>query len=191
MINCYMMKRCSSANRCARIECNKCSRRYARHVARDFQRTSTGPIYAITINAQISNLDDFRRWRDTFANAVSYRRSVCRWWNDIHLRVWCGWDGCIRGGVALGSITENEFLTALSSRWSLMLRRIEREALYDELYAVIHPDAILADDSSHARYQHRQMTMRSSRSRVTPTDSAPADTLGRDPFDDPMPFLIA
>jgi hypothetical protein len=184
-----MIRKCSSANRCAQIQCNKCARRYARRIARDLQCRGTGLIFAISIAAEIDSIDDFTRWRVSIWNAVAYRRSVCRWWNDIYLRVWAGQDGCIRGVVALGSITENEFLTTLSSRWPIMLRRIEREALYDELYAVIHPDAIMADNPSHARYQRRQATVRPSRPRVGPMHAS--DVLVRDPFDDPMPLLIA
>lgn len=190
LINYYMEKRCSSANRCARIECNKCARRYARYVARDFLCTSTGPIYAITINAQISNLDTFRRWRTSAWNIVSFRRR-CRWWRDIAMRVWLTRDGSIRGVVALGSITESEFLTALGSRWPLALRQICPEALYDELYGVVHPDAIMADDLCHARYQPGQMKVRPRRARMEPISPALADVLACGPFDDPMPFLIA
>jgi hypothetical protein len=188
LINCYMIRRCSSANRCAQIGCNRCARRYARRVARDFLCSATGPIYAITINAGIGDLNDFERWRVSLWNAVFYRRGVCRWWKDMHLRIWCSRDGLIRGIIALGPITECEFLTALGSRWPLALRQIRPEALYDELYGVVHPDVIMADDLSHARYQPRQMTVRPSRAHVAPISVA--DAMVCDPFDDPMPVLI-
>jgi hypothetical protein len=71
----------------------------------------------------------------------------------------------------------------------MTLRPIRLEALYDELYAVVRPDVILADEPSHARYQSRQMTVRPSRPRVVSIHAA--DALARDPFGDPMPLLIA
>jgi len=188
MINYYMLKRCCSANRCARIECRTCARRYARRVTREFLRTRTGLIYAVTINAEISNLAEFMRCRKTLWNAVLYRRSVCRWWNDIHLRIWCCRDRCIRGVVALGSITENEFLATLGSRWPITLRLISPEALHDELYAVVSPEIVMASDLSHARYQPRQMTVRPRRARTKPIYTA--DETVHDPFGDPMPLLI-
>lgn len=189
LINCYMAKRCSSANRCVQIGCNTCARRYARRIARDFQCRSTGTIYATSIAADIDSIDDFRLWRVSLWNVVSYRKSGCRWWRDIHIRVWCCRDGCIRGIVALESVTEKEFLTALGSRWPITLRQITPEALRDELYTVVHPDIIMGDYPDHARYQHRQMTVRPSHARAK--SIYPADAPVRDPFDDPMPLLIA
>jgi hypothetical protein len=91
--------------------------------------------------------------------------------------------------VALGSITENEFMNALGSRWPITLRQINPDALPDELYAVVHPDIIMADDPSHARYQSRQVTVRPSRPRVASIHVAEAPV--REPFGDPMPILIA
>jgi hypothetical protein len=183
-----MIKKCCSANRCARIECPTCARRYARRVARDLLSSATGQIYAISIAAGIGSLDDFRQWRVSLWNIVSYRRNVCRWWNDIHMRSWCGRDGCIRGIIVLGSVTENEFLTTLGARWPMTLRSIRLVALYDELYAVVCPDVILADDPTHARYQPRQMTVRPHRVRAT--QKHPVDPMMCNPFDDPMPLLI-
>lgn len=91
--------------------------------------------------------------------------------------------------AALGSITENEFLTALGSRWPITLRQIDPEAARDELYAVVHPDTIMADDPSRARYQPRQVAVRPSHARANSIHFG--DALVRDPFDDPMPILIA
>jgi hypothetical protein len=183
-----MTKKCCSANRCARIECPKCARRYARRVAYDFLFSATGQIYAITITAGIDSLNDFGGWRVSAWNTFSYRRN-CRWWRDVAMRVWLSRDSSIRGAVALGSVTEHEFLTAIKTRWPVTLRSIRPEALYDEIYAVVRPDMIMADDPSHARYQPRQMTVRPHCARVTPTH--PVDAILFDPFDDPMPLLIA
>jgi len=189
LINCYMMKRCSSANRCARIECPTCARRYARHVARDFVCSATGPIHTITISAGIDGLDDFKRWRVGVWNIVTYRRQGCRWWRDIHLRLWFCRDGCVRGIVALGSITETEFLSALGERWPITLRRIDGETLLRELYTVVRPDIIMADDLGRARYQPRQMTVRPHRVRSPQRGTTPVFL--PDLFTEPMPMLIA
>jgi hypothetical protein len=105
------------------------------------------------------------------------------------MHLWLSRDGYIRGVIALRSITEDEFLTALGARWPMTLRPIRLNALYDELYAVVRPDVMLADDPSHARYQPRQVTVRPSRPRGVSRHTA--DALAPDPFGDPMPVLIA
>ena len=105
------------------------------------------------------------------------------------MRVWLSRNGSILGVMALGSITEAEFLTAFGSRWSVTLRHIAPEALDDELYAALGPEMIMADDFGHARYQPRQMTVRPRRTRISP--SRPVPHRVPDPFDGPMPLLIS
>jgi hypothetical protein len=104
------------------------------------------------------------------------------------MRVWLCRDGSIRGVVALESVTENEFLTALGSRWLITLRQISPEALRDELYTIVHRDIIMSDYPDHARYQNRQMTVRPRHARAKSIPLADASVC--DPFDDPMPVLI-
>ncbi len=71
----------------------------------------------------------------------------------------------------------------------MTLRQIRLEALYDELYGVVCPDAILADDPSHTRYQSRQTTVRPRRARIAPKRSAATSIPDR--FVEPMPLLMA
>jgi hypothetical protein len=96
--------------------------------------------------------------------------------------------GTVRGVVALGSITTTEFETSFGSRWPFTLRRIDPEALFDELHAVVRPGSIMQDDADHARYQPRQMTVRPRYVRTGRKRSAP--TRHPDPIDEPMPILI-
>ena len=182
-----MIDKCSSAHRCSQIDCHRCARRYARRIARDFRGPDTGQVHAIAFAAGIADLDEFRQWRISAWNILTYRRQVCRWWQSVSLRLWfC--QGTVRGVVALGSITTTEFETAFGSRWPFTLRRIDPEALFDELYAVVRPGSIMQDDSDHARYQPRQMTVRPRHARTGRKRSAP--TRHPDPIDEPMPILI-
>jgi len=183
-----MIVKCSSANRCARIDCSRCARRYACRAARDFQGQSTGQIYTIAISTGIRDLEKFRQWRISVWNIFNYRRQTCRWWQDVTMRAWLSNDGRIRGVVSLGSITGSEFDAALGARWPITLRRINPEALFDELHAVVRPGTIMADDPDHARYQPRQMTVRPRRARTCP--KRPGQMYMPDLFDEPMPLLI-
>jgi hypothetical protein len=125
LINYCMITKCSSSNRCSRIECHRCARRYGRRVARNFRGPDSARIYAIVITAGIGNLDEFGQWRVSAWNIFTYRRQICRWWHGVSMRVWLSNDSSIRGVIALGSITEAELLTAFGSRWSVTLRHIE------------------------------------------------------------------
>ena len=110
-----MIDKCSSAHRCSQIDCHRCARRYARRIARDFRGPDTGQVHAIAFAAGIADLDEFRQWRISAWNILTYRRQVCRWWQSVSLRLWfC--QGAVRGVVALGSITKTEFETAFGSR---------------------------------------------------------------------------
>jgi hypothetical protein len=183
-----MNKECCSENRCSRIDCPKCARRYVRRVARDFQGSGADQVYVIAISARIANLDEFRQWRLSVWNIVTYRRQICPWWRGVSMRVWLLNDGSIRGVVALASITENEFGTILGSRWPMTLRLIERDTLHNELHEIVQPGMIMADHPSQARYQPRQMTVRPCRTRIKP--NRPVPICYPDPFDEPMPILI-
>jgi len=57
------------------------------------------------------------------------------------MQVWLGQDGRVRGIVALGSITPEEFSEAFA-RWEPRLRRIGPEELTDEVYAAMRPGVI-------------------------------------------------
>jgi len=183
-----MTKECCSANRCSRIECPKCARRYARRIARDFCRPDTGRIYAIAISAGVADLDEFRQWRLSIWNIITYRRQICRWWQGVSIRVWLRNDGSIRGVVAPGSISEDELIAALGCRWPTTLRWIEFDALFNELYEAVQPDNIMSADPDHARYQRRQLTVRPFKFRKPARRSKSVFTPS--PYDEPMPVLI-
>lgn len=187
-INNCMPRKCCSAHRCARIDCLKCAKRYARHVARAFLRESTGRTYSIILDANIRSLDHFAEWRVAMRNALHHRKKGSRWWHDISIRLWLSSDGRVRGLIALASITENEFLIALGLRWRTTLHPLSAEALPDALFQVVRPGSIMMVDGDHARYQHRQMTVR-------PRDphsrrKLPSYVKLPDPFEEPMPIIV-
>jgi hypothetical protein len=184
----WMIKKCSSANRCARVDCYRCARRYARRIARDFQRHDPGRIYAVTTNARVTDLDGFAKCRVAIWNVIAYRRQISRWWNGVSTRLWQCHDGSIRGVMALGSISEAEILKTIGARWPITLRRIEPDALSHEIWEATRPDMIMADDPDLARYQPRQMTVRPRRTRATSRGSSYVPP--PNPFDEPMPFII-
>jgi hypothetical protein len=61
------------------------------------------------------------------------------------MQVWLGQDGRVRGIVALGSITPEEF-TQVFSRWQPTLRRIGREEVAEVVLAAVRPDVIAEVD---------------------------------------------
>ena len=148
-----------------------------------------GRIYSIRIETRISTLLEFAKWRIKQWNIIDYRRRVSRWWSDLSFRVWLCGDGSVRGVVALGSITEDELAAALGTRWLLTLRQIDQGNVFDELYSVVQPRSIIADEPDHGRYQRRQLSVRPRRARTHQT--RPVAISDPDPFDEPMPLLIA
>jgi hypothetical protein len=183
-----MITKCSSANRCSGIECPRCARRYARHTARSFLETSVDRIYSIRVDAIISTLPEFAEWRIKLWNVIDHRRRTSWYWDRFSARLWLCGDGSICGVTALGSITEDELVAALGIRWPLSLHRIDASSLFDELYAVVRPGSIMADDLGCARYQPRQMAVRPRRARAAPKPAASVRLV--DLFDEPMPMLI-
>jgi hypothetical protein len=188
LINCLMVKSCCSANRCAEITCVKCARRHANRIAREVQHAATGRTCAIAIDAGAFTLTEFRNWRIELRNIVDYRRRASRWWNTFSLRLWLSRDGCTRGVVNFGSVTEDEVLEVLGVRWSTTLRPVAPEGLRDELYTAVRPDVIMTDEPYHARYQFRQLTIRAQRKRrpLMCRRSTPLPS----PYDEPMPLLF-
>ena len=113
---------CRSDHRCGQLACEKCARRYAGGVTRRMMRGEVRNLCAVEIELAPS-LADFWSWRVEARNVVDYRRRTDRWWRDLALSVWLNQDGMMRGIVALGPVTPDEFL-AVFSRWPTALRPI-------------------------------------------------------------------
>jgi|tagenome__1003787_1003787.scaffolds.fasta_scaffold19546896_1 hypothetical protein len=87
----------------------------------------------------ISPLNGEQAVRIATRNLINHQRRQCRWWRGISLYCWLGQDGRVRGIVALGSITSEEFEEAFR-RWEPDLKRIAEEELANEVYAAMGPE---------------------------------------------------
>jgi hypothetical protein len=106
------------------------------------------------LDASLQSPADFRSWRIQFRNFVDHRRRVCRWWRDVGFWLWLGKDGCVRGIVSLGAVTEEEFIEAVGRRWPVKLTHIPVEHLRREAYLHALRPGIVSDTGPHGdRYR--------------------------------------
>jgi hypothetical protein len=152
-----MSRECRSQQRCNKIVCEKCTRRYAGHVARRMLRESRN-FYVVEIELALSSFAGFWSWRVEARNVVDYRRSTDRWWRDLALTVWLNQDGMMRGIFALGPVTSDEFLAAFA-RWPTALRPITSSTLRDEVYAIVQPSRLAFPALPPRRYQSLKLTI--------------------------------
>ena len=149
-----MMPPCYSDHRCARTSCEPCSWRYSLHVSRRILVTHPRQLYAVTIDATLQGPADFSSWRIQVRNLLDYRRRACRWWREVGLWLWLSADGCVRGIVSLGAVTEGEFIGALGRRWPTRVTGIAGEDLRSEAYLhALRPGVILDTGPRGGRYQ--------------------------------------
>ncbi len=148
-----MSERCHSQNRCARIDCASCSRRYATRLSRRILTLNPRRLFAVELQTLLYSPAEFWQWRTAIRNMVDYhRRETSRWWRDIGLWLWFSADGGVRGIASLEALTEAEFLKAVDQRWRTRLLPIDPLELRSEIIAVIHPKAIYSG-AGRARYQ--------------------------------------
>lgn len=128
-----MIKSCCSTRRCCSIDCASCTWRYSLSVARRILACHPRSLHAATITCTASSPAEFRRWRRSLHNAVTYQRRRSRWWPSVGL--WAWWTGnSLHGLVELGSITANEFVSALRRNGDVRLRPISIETVRIEVY---------------------------------------------------------
>jgi hypothetical protein len=121
-------------------------------------RTGTRNFHVVEIKLAPSSFADFWSWRVEARNVVDYRRRIGRWWRDLTLNVWLNQDSMVRGIVALGPVTPDEFL-AVFSRWPTALRAITQSSLRDEIYAIVQPSQLAFPAVPSRRYQGLKLTI--------------------------------
>jgi hypothetical protein len=182
-----MKQQCRSQRRCGRLVCEKCARRYAGGVARRMRRTEARNLCVVEIDFARSSLADFWSWRVEARNVVDYRRRTDRWGRDLALNVWLNEDGMMRGIVALGPVTPDEFL-AVFSRWPTALWPITPSTLRDEIYAIVQPSQVGSPALPRGRYQSLKFTIAARRKAARAISSPIEKVISR--YVEPMPILI-
>jgi hypothetical protein len=182
-----MVAICRTNHRCGQLACEKCARRYAGNVARRMMRGETRNLFVVEIELTTSVLADFWFWRIEARNVVDYRRRTDRWWREFALSVWLNQDGMIRGIVALGPVTPDEFL-AVFSRWPTALRPLTPSTLRDEVYATVEPSRLAFPALPPRRYQSLKLTIAARRNAPELMSPLSAKTVSR--YLEPMPILL-
>jgi hypothetical protein len=164
--------------------CRICAGRAIRRTARAILATNPRQLHAVKFSTRLSPTE-FRSWRIAARNIIDHRRRQCRWCHGMQMQVWLGADGGVRGIVALGSITPEEFIEAF--RWSgPSLRRIGPEEVAGVVFEAVRP-GVVAEVEGRGGYQTVRFTVRPSR--ATPTTRARPASAPRKVIE-PMPILI-
>lgn len=150
-------------------------------------RTEAHNLCVVEIELARSSLADFWSWRVEARNVVDYRRRIDRWWRDLAVSVWLNHDGVMRGIVALGSVTPDEFL-AVFSRWPTTLRSIAPSALRDEVYAIVQPSRLAFPELPPRRYQSLKFTIAPQRHAMRAPSRPEVQVASR--YLEPMPVLF-
>ena len=179
--------KCRSDHRCGQLACEKCARRYAGGVTRRMLRTEARNLCAVETELAESSFADFWSWRVEVRNVVDYRRRTDRWWRDLALSVWLNQDGMMRGIVALGPVTPDEFL-AVFSRWPTALRPITPSTLRDDIYAIVQPSRVAFPALPPRRYQSLKLTIAARRN--APKTITPSSEKAISRYFEPMPILL-
>jgi hypothetical protein len=114
------------------------------------------------------------------ATSVSSRSS-------LHRRRLLSQDGVMRGIVALGAVTPDEFLAAFA-RWPTALRPITPSILRDEVYAIVQPSQVASPALPRGRYQSLKFTIAARRKAARAISSPIEKVISR--YVEPMPILI-
>jgi hypothetical protein len=182
-----MTFQCHGPDHCHRVECARCSWRYAGQFARRIETNHHGPLYAITI--EISDPPSgFRLWRTQMRNRIDYLRTATSTsWRRVGLHVWFCRDGKLQGIISLGTLGPAEVLSALS-RWPMALREIGCDDLRIEIYDVVKPSVISLVGPTLGRYWSRKLSVWPCRSRLGPPTTTNAEPTAD--FVEPMPILL-
>lgn len=143
---------CCSAHRCSAIECASCTWRYSLPMTRRILACEPRSLHAVMITCAASNPADFRRWRRSLHNAVTYHRRRSRWWSSVGL--WGWWNGTgLDGLVELGSVTATEFAGALRRHGDVRLRPIGIDVVRTEVYRAAQSVSTSQRGDAGGRYQ--------------------------------------
>ncbi|WP_262266036.1 hypothetical protein [Microvirga yunnanensis] len=144
-------------------------------------------LFVVEIKLALSSFADFWSWRVEARNIVDYRRRTDRWWRDLALNVWLNQDAMMRGIVALGPVTPDEFLAAFT-RWSTALRPITPSTLRDEVYAIVQLSRLTFPALPPRRYQNLKLTIAARRN--APITATPLREKAVSGYFEPMPILL-
>jgi hypothetical protein len=150
-------------------------------------RTEARNLCVVKIDLARSSFADFWSWRVEVRNVVDYRRRTDRWWRDLALNVWLNQEGMVRGIVALGPVTPDEFLSVFS-RWPTALRPITPSTLRGEVYAIVQPSRLAFPALPPSRYQSLKLTIAARRSAPKTISSLREKAVSR--YLEPMPILL-
>lgn len=150
-------------------------------------RTEARNLCVVEIKLALPSFADFWSWRVEARNVVDYRRRTDRWWRDLDLNVWLNQDGIMRGIVALGPVTPDEFLAAFS-RWPTALRPITPSTLRDEVFAIVQPSRLAFPALPPRRYQSLKLTIAARRN--APKTITPLREKAVVHYLEPMPILL-
>ena len=150
-------------------------------------KTEARNLCAVEIELAQSSFADFWSWRVEVRNVVDYRRRTDRWWRNLALSVWLNQDGMMRGIVALGPVTPDEFLAAFA-RWPTALRPITPSTLRDDIYAIVQPSRVAFPALPPRRYQSLKLTIAARHNAPENNLSISVKVISR--YFEPMPILL-
>lgn len=154
---------CCSQHRCASLTCAVCARRYAARAAKRIEAEHCCGLFALEIDAELSDVSAFWRWCVAMRNRLDYLRRQDRGWRAIGMSVWLCSDNRVRGVIGLGGIAPDFFLAALA-RWSVTLRPINPADLRAEITVVTRPEMITRCLILEGRDQRLTLSIRPARS---------------------------
>lgn len=173
---------CRAAHRCSSISCAACAWRYSLRVSRRILALEPSRVHAVTIAGAASSQNEYRHWRKSIHNCVTYRRSSSRWWPSVGF--WGWWDGIgLRGVVSLGSVTPSELTSALRRHGDVRLRLIAAESVRTEVYAATRSISTAQAAERVGRYQSVKIAIEPV---IIATRSIP---IASDVVVEPMPIL--
>jgi hypothetical protein len=180
------MRICTSHLRCRFVTCSTCARRYASRFSRRILAISPRRLVAIEFSTTISSPAEFARWRIEVRNIVDYRRRECCLWSEVGIWTWLSAGGRVRGVLSLGSLTVDEFVAALGSRWPTAIRAITCSELRDGILTAIRPTMIYA--GADGRYQRVRFAIWPRKAAKEAAMSLSPDAAA--PWIEPMPVLV-
>ncbi len=122
--------------------------------------------------------------RKSLHNLFGYRRRHSRWWRGVGL--WGWWSGIgLHGLIELGSITANEFVSALRRHGDVRLRPITIGTVRTEVYTAACSVSATATVDGKGRYQPLKVAIEP----VTTTRKHPVPVID-DVMIEAMPVLV-
>lgn len=180
-----MISNCLRQNRCARITCERCARRYSAQIARRVLGAASGSLAATEIHTNCAP-SDFHSWRIAVRNLVDHQRRQSRWWRRFALHVWLSADGEVRGICTLGDLTVEEVRSDFVARKPTNLRPLDKADLRNAVYAAVAP-SVIAPVNGYGRYQSIKLSVGPRRTHPCPSPSSAAQ---QDRFLEAMPIIL-